>query len=273
MQSGRNIEICSQVRTSADSAANMPDKMIKAVLFDLGETLLTFGRVDTTRLFREGARLSYDFLKSLGQPVGSFELYCWRSLMGLYLRKLLSGVTRRDFDSLAVLERFGTRKGVNLDPGQWKQFAWLWYEPLTRIARIEPETARILTMLKERGLKLGIVSNTFVNAGSLEKHLEQLGLLDFFSVRLYSCEFRFRKPDTQIFRIAAERIGEMFENILFVGDRIDNDIRPAVKAGMRAVLKAAYTNIGKRTPAGAWRIDRLRELPALIEKINAETAH
>ena len=49
---------------------------IKAVLFDLGETLLNFGKVKTTRLFRQGAKLSYDFLKSSGQPVGGFEYYC-----------------------------------------------------------------------------------------------------------------------------------------------------------------------------------------------------
>jgi FMN phosphatase YigB (HAD superfamily) len=56
---------------------------------------------------------------------------------------------------------------------------------------------------------------------------------------------------------------------MFVGDRIDTDIKPAVKAGMRAVLKEAYTNIGKKIPKGVWKISRLSELPSLIEKINA----
>ncbi|HUW18104.1 MAG TPA: HAD family hydrolase [Sedimentisphaerales bacterium] len=251
----------------------MPDKRIKAVLFDLGETLLSFGKVNTTRLFREGARLSYDFLKSLGQPVGSFEYYCWRNLISLHLRSWLSNLTKNDFNSLVLLRGIGAKKGIRLDKEQWRHFAWLWYEPLSRMGRVEPKIKETLTTLKKMGLKLGIVSNTFVNGSSLEKHLEELGILDFFPVRVYSYEFDFRKPDTRIFEIAAERIGEMLRNILFVGDRINNDVKPAVKSGMRAVLKEAYTNAGKKAPKGVRRINQLAELPALIEKINAETSH
>ncbi|MHC4159615.1 MAG: hypothetical protein ACYSSO_11125, partial [Planctomycetota bacterium] len=81
----------------------MADRKIKAVLFDLGETLVDFGRVGTTRLFREGARLSYNFLKSLGQPVGSFEGYCWRNLIALHIRRWISNITKRDFDALVLL--------------------------------------------------------------------------------------------------------------------------------------------------------------------------
>jgi len=248
----------------------LPDKKIKAVLFDFGETLLNFGKVDTTRLFREGAGLSYDFLQGLGQRVGGFNYYCWRNLIALRLRRWLSNITKKDFNSLVLLRGIGTKKGIRLDRQQWRHFAWLWYEPLSKVAKAEPEIKTTLTKLKELGLALGILSNTFVNGSSLDKHLEQSGILDFFPVRVYSYEFDFRKPDIRIFKTAAERIGESPENILFVGDRIDKDILPAIKAGMTAVLKAAYTNAGKKTPKGAWRINHLAELPALIEKINAK---
>jgi putative hydrolase of the HAD superfamily len=125
-----------------------------------------------------------------------------------------------------------------------------------------------LSALKKLGLKLGIVSNTFVSGDSLEKHLEQVGILDFFPLRMYSYEFDFKKPDLRIFRIAAERIGEAMENILFVGDRIDNDIQPALALGMPAVLKAAYTNTGKTPPNGTMQITHISELPDLIKKLS-----
>jgi putative hydrolase of the HAD superfamily len=246
----------------------MPGKKIKAILFDLGETLLDFGRVNTTSLFRQGARLSYDFLKSCGQPVGNFQYYCWLNLMSLHVRRWLSSITKKDFNSLALLRGIGTKRGIRLDRQQWQHFAWLWYEPLSKVGRTEPGIKQTLSALKKRGLKLGIVSNTFVAGSSLDRHLEQLGILDFFSVRVYSYEFDFRKPDIRIFKAAAQRIGEMLENIMFVGDRIDTDIKPAVKAGMWAVLKEAYTNIGKKIPKGVRKISRLSELPNLIEKIN-----
>jgi len=246
----------------------MPDKKIKAVLFDLGETLLNFGKVNTTRLFREGARLSYDFLKSAGQPVGKFNYYCWRNLVSLHIRCWFSNIIGRDFDVLSLFKKIGTKKGIKLNEQQWQHLAWLWYEPLYKASEAEPEAKETLMLLKNAGLKLGIVSNTFVHGSSLEKHLERLSILSFFPVRLYSYEFSFRKPDIRIFKIAAARLGEMLENIMFVGDRIDKDIMPATRIGMQAVLKTAYTNTGKKVPKGAWKINRLSELPGLIEKIN-----
>ncbi|MHC4337010.1 MAG: HAD family hydrolase [Planctomycetota bacterium] len=248
----------------------MPDRTIKAILFDLGETLLDFGKVNTTRLFRQGARLSFDFLKSCGQPVGTFEYYCWRNMMALRIRNWLSNITGKDFNSLVLLRGIGTKRGIKLDRQQWRHFAWHWYEPLAKISSVEPNIVETLTSLKDLGLKLGIVSNTFVTASSLDRHLEQYGILDFFPVRLYSYELDFRKPDARIFKAAAEKIGEKAENILFVGDRINKDIKPAAKAGMRAVLKAAYTNVGRELPKGVRKINKLSELPALIEKINSE---
>jgi HAD superfamily hydrolase (TIGR01549 family) len=246
----------------------MSDKRIKAVLFDLGETLLNFGKVNATPLFRQGARLSYDFLKSLRQPVGNFEWYFWRNLIRVRIWHWFSNIMRRDFDALELLRKVGTKRGAWLSPEQWQHLAWLWYEPLSKLAKTESRTKETLTELKESGLKLGIVSNTFVSSYSLEKHLSQLGLLDLFAVRVYSHEFDFRKPDLRIFRAAAERIGEVMENIMYVGDSIYRDLKPAVKIGMYAVVKDAYTNAGKKIPKGAWKIERLSELPSLIKKVN-----
>jgi len=249
----------------------LPDKKIKAVLFDFGETLLSFGKIDMGQLFAAGARLSYDFLKSCGQPVGNFKWYYWRNLIALRTRHWLSNITRKDFNALLLLRGIGTKKGIRLDRQQWRHFAWLWYEPLSKAGKAESNIIQTLAALKKLGLKLGIVSNTFISGSSLDKHLEQVGILDFFPVRLYSYKFDFRKPDARIFRVAAERIGEMLENIMFVGDQIGRDIRGAAKIGMHAVLKAAYTNAGKKIPKGAWKINHLSELPGLIEKINTET--
>jgi len=245
------------------------DKKIKAVLFDLGETLLSFGKVRIGPLFRQSCRLSYDYLKQCNQPTGSYGLYCWRNLFAIRSRYLLSAITGRDFDSLELLKKTNGKWKVKLDQQQWSHLAWLWYEPLSKIAQVETDLAETLTRLKQMQLKLGILSNTFISVSSLEKHLRQLGILDFFDIRLYSYEFDFRKPDRRIFEQAAEKMGYDIGEIMFVGDRIDNDIRPALKLGMRAVLKAAYTNDGKKIPSAAQKINRLSELPGLIQKINS----
>ena len=252
------------------STAN--DTKVKAVLFDLGETLLNFGEVDSAHLFYQGAKLSYEFLKQCGQPVGSFKLYCWRNLFAIRVRVWLSNITGRDFEALSLLKKLNDKKGVDLTEDQWRHLVWLWYEPLSEVCQIEPDINQTLTALKGLGLKLGIVSNTFVNGSSIEKHLQQIGILDFFTTRLYSYQFDYRKPSAKIFKTAAEKIGEEPENIIFIGDRINKDIAPAIKAGMHTVLKTAYTNTGKKTPNGSYKINHLSELPKIIEKINTETS-
>ncbi len=242
---------------------------IKAIVFDLGDTLVSFGRVSVGDIFCTSSRLSYNFLKSCGQPVGKFGWYCLRNLTAIRIRSLLSDITGNDFDSLSLLKKINEKKGIRLNEEQWEHLAWLWYEPLSESGKVESDIKETFACFKKLGLKLGILSNTFVTSRSLDKHLEQLGILEFFSERLYSYQFGFRKPNPRIFKVAAERIGERAENILFVGDRINKDVAPALKMGMHAALISAYTNEGKKVPGGAWKIDSLGELPGLIEKFNS----
>jgi HAD superfamily hydrolase (TIGR01549 family) len=242
---------------------------IKAVMFDLGETLLNYGKVGTMQVFRQSVRLTYDYLMSHGQPAGNFGWYFIRNLAAIKVRNLWGNITGRDFDALSLLQEYGIRRGYKLSEEQWREVGWLWYEPLSRIAKAEPDIKETLAKLKDMGLKLGVLSNTFISAGSLDRQFGQLGMLEFFPYRLYSYQFEYRKPDRRIFEAAITKIGEPAENILFVGDRIYTDIRPALKAGMRAALKSAYTNKGKEVPNGVWRIERISELPMIIEKVNA----
>jgi len=246
----------------------MHKNKIKAVLFDLGETLLTFSKLDINALFKQGAHLTYDYLKQNNQPTGNFTIYYWLNLIAVRLRYLLSFITKNDFDSLDMLKKIGSRKSVNLTPQQWEHLAWLWYEPLSKLASTEPNLIRTLQTLKQAGLKLAVVSNTFVASSSLDKQLKQVGILDFFDFTLYSYQLDFRKPDPRIFEIAARKIGEKPQNILFVGDRIDNDIIPAMKAGMTAALKINSKNNKKKTPPAALKINQISDLPSLIAEIN-----
>lgn len=241
------------------------------MLFDLGDTLLNFGKVETTKVFRESARLTYEYLAGLGQTVGSFRWYCLRNLIAVRLRVLWANITGRDFDALSLLKKSGVKRGFKLSEDQWRQVGWLWYEPLSKLAKVEPDIKDTLTKLRRMGLKLGILSNTFISAGSLDRHLAQLEILEFFPHRLYSYQFGFRKPDRRFFEAAVAKMGEPAANILFVGDRLNVDIRPALKTGMIVAMKSAYTNMGKRAPKGVWKIDRIAELPALIEKVNGKS--
>jgi putative hydrolase of the HAD superfamily len=240
------------------------DKQVKAVLFDLGETLINFGKVDTVAFFKEGARCSYDFLKQSGQPVPGFRRYHWRNIFAIRVMYCLSYLTGKDFDSLDLLRNIGIKRGYKLSEEQWQQFAWCWYEPLSKLATTEPDIRETLAKLRDAGLKLGIVSNTFLTQRSLDRHLKEVGILDFFPLRMYSHETPWRKPNVKIFNEAARRLALDPSEIMFVGDRLDNDIKGAQKAGMIPILKAAYTNKNKQAPPTIRKINLLSELPSLV---------
>lgn len=242
---------------------------IKAVCFDLGETLLNFGRVDAVKLFKAGAKLTYDYLKSLSQPVGQFKPYCRRNLGTIRWRYWLSMLTAKDFDSRQLLQKINCKNGIRLTDEQWDELVWLWYEPLSKCATAESDIKNTLYKLKNMDLKLAILSNTFINGSALERHLAQHDILDFFDIRMYSYQFPYRKPNKHIFTAAAEKIGLPAEKIMFVGDKIRADIRPALKLGMTAVLKQAYTNHAKRLPPAAHKIEKISQLPSLIKQLNS----
>jgi putative hydrolase of the HAD superfamily len=247
------------------------NRRIKAVLFDLGETLLTFGRLDRARLFKEAIEASYTYLKELQQPAGSFGTYRLFHLWGIRWHLFKSWHTGTDFNSLQLLQSYGLKRGFRLTEAQWEELNWRWYQGLARQGAVRPGTGQALKALGAMGLKLGLLSNTFIHKSSLERQLRQEGLLDALPVRLYSYELPQRKPHTEAFRKAAEAIGVEAEHIVYVGDRLDNDVAGATKAGMTPVLIRAYTNVTKKIPAGLLCVESIGELPDLINRLNSES--
>jgi HAD superfamily hydrolase (TIGR01549 family) len=192
----------------------------------------------------------------------------FKNVMSIRLRCLISEITGRDFDSLSVIKQIGKKHNFSLTEQQWEHLGWLWYEPIGALAKVEDDICSTLENLKAMGLKLGILSNTFVHSTTLIKHLKQFGIWEFFDDSLFSYDFAFRKPDKRIFLAAAERIGVIPENILFIGDRIKADVKGSLGSGMIAALKKAYTNKGKTLPRDAYFVENISQLPEIIREHN-----
>ena len=96
---------------------------------------------------------------------------------------------------------------------------------------VYPEAENCLCELSKH-YKIGIIANQ--NLGS-EERLEKLGLLKYIDLVIASAEEGVAKPDLRIFQIALDRANCKPEKALMVGDRIDNDIVPANKIGMKTI--------------------------------------
>ncbi|MGD2205902.1 MAG: HAD family hydrolase [Anaerolineae bacterium] len=105
-----------------------------------------------------------------------------------------------------------------------------------------------LTALSERGLQLGLVSNSWSTAECRDDELRRGGLLDLLPVRVYSSTMEVMKPHPAIFQRALVKLGVRAAQAVMVGDMLEMDVGGAQGVGMRGVW---LDNRGQGLPEGA----------------------
>ena len=241
--------------------------MLRAVLFDLGDTLIDFEPMDTRAVFRMAAGSTYDFLTQRRHALPPFEEYCRRQHSMVKWAYFWAKIKRKEFNSMKLLGDFCARLGAILTTSELTELAWLWYVPLIQHSSTEPETADVLTELRDAGLKVGLVSNTFIAPEIHDRHLEMLNLLDLIPMRVYSSEVGHRKPDSRIFQIALDRLGVSATETVFVGDLVKTDIVGASRMGMKTVLKQPWGSARSHQKADIV-IRSIAELPAVLDGLD-----
>ncbi|MER8067384.1 HAD family hydrolase [Streptomyces sp. NPDC094034] len=218
--------------------------MIRAVVFDVGECL-----VDETREYGTWA----DWL---GVPRHTFAA-------------MFGAVIAQGRDYRDVFQEF--RPGFELYEQR---------EARARAGRPEyfdesdlyPDVRPALAQLRASGQWLGIAGNQTVRAGGILREL----FADDVDLIGTSDDWGASKPDPEFFVRVADAVPFGADEILYVGDRLDNDIRPALTAGMRTALirRGPWATVQWRTEDAkrlpTLRIDSLVELPEQIAKLSAQ---
>ncbi|SEL02894.1 HAD family hydrolase [Ruminococcus albus] len=124
---------------------------------------------------------------------------------------------------------------------------------------------KVLAYLHAKGYKLGVIAN---QSPGTEERLQNWGLLKYFSTVAASAELGISKPDKAIFLKAFEMSNCTPENATMIGDRLDNDIYPAMELCMKTVwIKqgiAAYQLLDKTKSAPDHIIRTLSELTEIF---------
>jgi HAD superfamily hydrolase (TIGR01509 family) len=112
--------------------------------------------------------------------------------------------------------------------------------------------------LRSRGLVVGAVGNTPLEVEEmLRRHVDLVGS---------SVRWGVEKPAPAFFDRIVEEAGVAPSEIAYVGDRVDNDIEPALAAGMAAVhVRRGPWGYLHEPPAEAIRIESLAELPEALD--------
>lgn len=122
-----------------------------------------------------------------------------------------------------------------------------------------------ITALKETGAKIGIVANQPATSVNSLKSDHLFELIDFLGI---SAIVGIEKPDIKIFELAIKELAVDPTKAIHIGNRIDTDVIPAKKLGMRTV----WVRRGEANPdpseedlkAADITVKDLSNLPALI---------
>jgi HAD superfamily hydrolase (TIGR01509 family) len=183
--------------------------VLEAVLFDWGETLVHLEWDD--ELVAAGHRAA------LGRDDPDFTAR-WRALL------LDGGHGHRPYEELLA------GLGVE-DPAAFiDREHEVWRAQYSVLASAQA----LLESLRVRGLKTGLVANSWPDPGRiLRADAEALGLAPHLDAMVFSAEAGVRKPAPEIFLAACERLGVRPAAVLFVGDDLVKDVQGAAAVGMR----------------------------------------
>lgn len=135
----------------------------------------------------------------------------------------------------------------------------------TELEKLYPNVSSVLEALICKGYKLGVIANQPL--GTRER-LEKWGISGYFHVVMASAEEGVAKPDLRIFQRALSEAGCLPENAVMIGDRLDNDIVPAKKIGMKTVWvrqgMSRYSIHGTMEEEPDHIIDEISELNDLL---------
>jgi putative hydrolase of the HAD superfamily len=231
--------------------------MVRAVLFDVGETLVhpapsfpdLFSRVLSETGHDRGAdsvvEASRAVFHRFSEAARDNDLWTtspeasarfWKSV---YVRML---------DELAIPTSNGLADTL--------------YETFTdqRNYALFDDVAPTLEVLEADGLAIGIVSNY---EAWLEELLVRLRVRDRFQAVVISGIEGIEKPDPRIFTLGLELLGLPANDVAYVGDNPEFDVVPPAALGMTPIL---IDRRGRFPDADATRITDLRELPGTLRE-------
>jgi putative hydrolase of the HAD superfamily len=247
--------------------------MIRAVIFDLGHTL-------------------WDILPDHGDALAAAYQHVYEVLVQNTevdippperLRAAVSAALKSDADSYfmagEILEQPPTHTwvqrafltlGLDISKDLLRKVTIPLFATELERLHVAPGTVDAVRELKDRGLRLGCVTNTLTDQATIEAMLDKYGFRGCLSAVVVSTELGYRKPHALLFDRAVRDLEVAHPEAVFVGDSPYHDIGGAKAVGMRAVLTRQYAERPwvDGVPQPDATITHLRELPTVIDRLN-----
>lgn len=204
--------------------------MLRAVLFDWGDTLMDFKYDD--ELVDAGHRAGLEALGRDGLPeVDGMAAHFREHYVPLFWQP--GSLDEIEYPGLVreLLAHFGIEASDD-DLGRYLEAEHKAWDPAMQVGAT---SVALLESLRKRGLKTGLVSNATDPGWLLRIDLERQGLAQHLDAVVFSSELGKRKPHPAIYEAALSELGVAPERTLFVGDRLVEDVQGPAELGMMTV--------------------------------------
>lgn len=220
--------------------------MIRALLFDLYETLVTEQGTAPVRASSLGERLGLD--------AAAFRK-AWKPQRARIIRGQVSFAD--------ALVEIGGALGRHLDAELVRAISdERRVEKAALFQGFDPTAFAVLRQLRNQGARLAVVSNCF--AEDVEAWL-QWPAADCFDLAVFSCEIGSAKPEPEIYLDTLRRLGVDVTDSVFVGDGADDELVGAERSGLRAAQAAWFRG---ELPGLPRHIPRLSSWSKVLELAN-----
>jgi putative hydrolase of the HAD superfamily len=249
-------------------------RRVEAVVFDWGGTLTPWHDVDLPEQWRVFAREIHG-VPVESDAVSAEDLAHAHALADRILAAEEAAWARgRQERSSADLASILDAAGVDADHERhylalaaYRRF----WEPHTRTdAQVRP----LWEGLRERGLRIGVLSNTIWSRDYHREIFARDGVLDLVDADIYSSEIDHVKPHPEAFREICRRLGVEPRAAVYVGDRIFEDVHGPQQAGMRAIwIPHSDIPAGQRVEVTAIpdaHAHELLDILGIVDRWNAE---
>ena len=245
----------------------------KVILFDFGSTLI-YSKDPWPPIYEQADRALVQVFQQAGVPleVKAFSSEFETFLDCYYAERGTNPIEKTTFSALQELL---LKKGFQDIPDSLVRTALdAMYSVTQQNWYLETDAIPTLQQLRDRGLRLGMISNTSDDK-NVQQLLDRWELRSFFEIILTSAGCGIRKPDQRIFRLALDHFKVPPEQVAMVGDSLEADILGANQVGIYSIWITRRVDLpeeGELAIQPKAVIPSLDLLPGLLADIENETS-
>jgi putative hydrolase of the HAD superfamily len=238
----------------------------RAVVFDLGGTLVHWPKWDDDAPAKW--RSAYDSLLSKdggrAWPPADAFVTAMRAAEQAHWER----VDREHWSgpALSVIDDGFRRLGVSADDDLRLATLDGYARAVAGWSTVFPDSRATLALLRERGYRLGLLSNTWWAAEWHNADIAAHGLADLLDELVYTSDQPHSKPHPSVFLEISARLGVEPAACVMIGDRQIDDVAGGKRVGMRGIWRRNDSGFPEGDVAADAIVDQLSELPALLRK-------